>query len=293
MSDTSLSSSSTASSSPSKDGITHRAGRNRLTQNHFLGSTFFGSNGGMAGSASFDPETSPSFAIRSGECKMTDDGKGASPGKYVGCCVLFAACSQFPRRPVALPVKLLRSAVALTSRFPVFSFLLPNASRNKMEVLHVDKDESTARSGADRGLPKLVDAFFDHYCKENPEFFKQCFKFFLCFTGLQVSYLTWGYMQVRLVATFSPTEGASCYSVERESDDPSNLPRCFPPGTHHDDSIQSHQAGSERALPIRGLLCLQQSFLSSHCGSRCGSTQTWSLLLTKHGPVMGLYSLRP
>uniref|UniRef100_A0A7S2UAC2 Sugar phosphate transporter domain-containing protein n=1 Tax=Attheya septentrionalis TaxID=420275 RepID=A0A7S2UAC2_9STRA len=36
---------------------------------------------------------------------------------------------------------------------------------------------------------------------QNPEFFKQAFKFLFCFIGLQASYLTWGYMQELIMTT--------------------------------------------------------------------------------------------
>jgi solute carrier family 35 (adenosine 3'-phospho 5'-phosphosulfate transporter), member B2 len=42
---------------------------------------------------------------------------------------------------------------------------------------------------------------------KNPEFFAQAGKFAICFFGLQVSYLTWGYMQELIMTTpFEPTE---------------------------------------------------------------------------------------
>ncbi|KAL7567708.1 hypothetical protein ACA910_012044 [Epithemia clementina (nom. ined.)] len=46
-----------------------------------------------------------------------------------------------------------------------------------------------------------IDAFFATYFHSNPEFFKQAFKFALCFIGLQASYLTWGYMQELIMTT--------------------------------------------------------------------------------------------
>ena len=46
-----------------------------------------------------------------------------------------------------------------------------------------------------------IDAFFAKYFHSNPEFFKQAFKFVLCFCGLQASYLTWGYMQELIMTT--------------------------------------------------------------------------------------------
>ena len=52
----------------------------------------------------------------------------------------------------------------------------------------------------------LIDSFFAKHCASNPEFFKQAFKFALCFSGLQASYLTWGYMQELIMTTqFEPT----------------------------------------------------------------------------------------
>jgi solute carrier family 35 (adenosine 3'-phospho 5'-phosphosulfate transporter), member B2 len=52
-----------------------------------------------------------------------------------------------------------------------------------------------------------LDTFVLHFCKANPDFFKQAIKFFLCFAGLQASYLTWGYMQELIMTTqFEPTE---------------------------------------------------------------------------------------
>jgi solute carrier family 35 (adenosine 3'-phospho 5'-phosphosulfate transporter), member B2 len=51
------------------------------------------------------------------------------------------------------------------------------------------------------------DDFFNKYFASNPEFFKQAFKFCVCFLGLQLSYLTWGYMQELIMTTvFTPTE---------------------------------------------------------------------------------------
>jgi adenosine 3'-phospho 5'-phosphosulfate transporter B2 len=52
--------------------------------------------------------------------------------------------------------------------------------------------------------PGFVDKAFAK--TSNPEFFKQAFKFILCFLGLQSSYLTWGYMQeLIMTTTFEPT----------------------------------------------------------------------------------------
>ncbi|KAI2508128.1 UAA transporter family [Fragilaria crotonensis] len=43
-------------------------------------------------------------------------------------------------------------------------------------------------------------------CPNNPQFWFSAFKFCICFGGLQVSYLTWGYMQELIMTTkFTPT----------------------------------------------------------------------------------------
>ena len=65
-------------------------------------------------------------------------------------------------------------------------------------------------SNTDIGMQKplsTMDAFFQQHFSHNPEFFIQAFKFFLCFSGLQASYLVWGYMQELIMTTqFHPTE---------------------------------------------------------------------------------------
>ena len=74
--------------------------------------------------------------------------------------------------------------------------------------------DATASTDAENGsinktmasTPSGVDAFFLRYFPSNPEFFKSTFKFILCFCGLQISYLTWGYMQELIMTTkFNPT----------------------------------------------------------------------------------------
>jgi adenosine 3'-phospho 5'-phosphosulfate transporter B2 len=59
--------------------------------------------------------------------------------------------------------------------------------------------------GGDTAKPSRLDAFFAAN-SNNPEFFQQAFKLFLCFMGLQISYLTWGYMQeLIMTSTFEAT----------------------------------------------------------------------------------------
>jgi adenosine 3'-phospho 5'-phosphosulfate transporter B2 len=62
------------------------------------------------------------------------------------------------------------------------------------------------------GPPRVVakspmEAFFHENFGDHADFWYQAFKFFLCFCGLQASYLTWGYMQELIMTTvFTPTE---------------------------------------------------------------------------------------
>lgn len=78
------------------------------------------------------------------------------------------------------------------------------------------KDEENANEASpsprmspqsDGAATNRIDSFFVTYCSSNPEFFKQAFKFAICFLGLQASYLVWGYCQEGLMSTqFNPTE---------------------------------------------------------------------------------------
>ena len=84
-----------------------------------------------------------------------------------------------------------------------------------MEPLLVEgtptKDPGAARSEVPMGddtnkgdeLKKLgfMDSFVAGLCPGNPEFWIQAYKFALCFIGLQISYLTWGYMQEKIMTT--------------------------------------------------------------------------------------------
>ena len=75
---------------------------------------------------------------------------------------------------------------------------------SQMKPLLVESGGATS-SSAEKG--NQLDVFFARYCQSNPEFFKQAFTFAWCFTGLQISYLTWGYMQELIMTTeFTPTE---------------------------------------------------------------------------------------
>ena len=64
---------------------------------------------------------------------------------------------------------------------------------------------------ADSQTPNFASRFLDRflsYClNDNPEFVQQTVKFMFCFLGLQASYLTWGFMQEKIMATvYNPTE---------------------------------------------------------------------------------------
>lgn len=59
----------------------------------------------------------------------------------------------------------------------------------------------SAAGGGSTSGSFAMDRFFAEHCSSNPEFFKQAFKFMMCFCGLQASYLTWGYMQELIMTT--------------------------------------------------------------------------------------------
>jgi adenosine 3'-phospho 5'-phosphosulfate transporter B2 len=60
---------------------------------------------------------------------------------------------------------------------------------------------SSSSEKADNALQRAI--------KENPDFFQQGIKLAFSFTGLQASYLTWGYMQeLIMTSVFEPTAGA-------------------------------------------------------------------------------------
>lgn len=68
-------------------------------------------------------------------------------------------------------------------------------------------DNSPTKNMSSATLQNRLDAFFAQNFQDNPDFYKQAFKFALCFIGLQSSYLTWGYMQELIMTTkFTPTE---------------------------------------------------------------------------------------
>jgi len=100
--------------------------------------------------------------------------------------------------------------VSTTQNDPIFSLTLEyiiiiiTSPHSQVEPLLVEpgsaaNDTSTTISA--------FDAFFLSFFPSNPEFFKSACKFALCFCGLQMSYLTWGYMQELIMTTqFAPTD---------------------------------------------------------------------------------------
>jgi solute carrier family 35 (adenosine 3'-phospho 5'-phosphosulfate transporter), member B2 len=97
-------------------------------------------------------------------------------------------------------------------RLFVLSFLAQSRTASReadgegMEPLLIEPRD--VPSGEDPPVHALgaLDMFVLKFCKDNPEFYKQALKFLFCFVGLQVSYLTWGYMQELIMTTqFEPT----------------------------------------------------------------------------------------
>ena len=77
-----------------------------------------------------------------------------------------------------------------------------------VETVDSDKNErSVPRRDVPLGDDNTPSGFIANQLASHPEFFKQAGKFALCFCGLQISYLTWGYMQELIMTTkFTPTE---------------------------------------------------------------------------------------
>ena len=70
-------------------------------------------------------------------------------------------------------------------------------------------DSSAENNHAPKSPHQLFDEFFARYCQGNPEFYKQAVKLAFCFSALQISYLTWGYMQeLIMTTTFKPTNSS-------------------------------------------------------------------------------------
>ena len=71
-----------------------------------------------------------------------------------------------------------------------------------------DEEEETTKVGVPMGSnDATVSDQISKTFAANPEFFVQAGKFMFSFTGLMVSYLTWGYMQEKIMTTeFEPTE---------------------------------------------------------------------------------------
>lgn len=71
------------------------------------------------------------------------------------------------------------------------------------------KDSSTDRSIPSGSVTAPSSSSGDGSSAAPTDFFVQALRFLFCFSGLQVSYLTWGYMQeLIMTTTFEPTPGA-------------------------------------------------------------------------------------
>jgi len=80
----------------------------------------------------------------------------------------------------------------------------PDDAENTLQPLLIEP------AGSSREVPSgaAEDPLHQFFARTtgNPEFFMQATKFFMCFMGLQASYLTWGYMQELIMTTqFNPT----------------------------------------------------------------------------------------
>jgi solute carrier family 35 (adenosine 3'-phospho 5'-phosphosulfate transporter), member B2 len=84
----------------------------------------------------------------------------------------------------------------------------PNRERADSRDVPLGEDEEGLQKKSDtpnKGGGGL-NVFLKNAQVENPDFYAQVLKFMFCFVGLQVSYLTWGYMQELIMTTeFTPT----------------------------------------------------------------------------------------
>jgi solute carrier family 35 (adenosine 3'-phospho 5'-phosphosulfate transporter), member B2 len=79
--------------------------------------------------------------------------------------------------------------------------------RDEEAVPVSSRSEDSSNSVSSGTSSHAIDSFFATHFSSNPEFFKQAFKFAICFVSLQVSYLTWGYMQELIMTKeFTPTD---------------------------------------------------------------------------------------
>lgn len=68
------------------------------------------------------------------------------------------------------------------------------SSGHQMTPLMLDGDRSVPRGDSP---PQRTNETIALNAQQDKDFFAQAARFMFCFVGLQVSYLTWGYMQVR------------------------------------------------------------------------------------------------
>lgn len=116
------------------------------------------------------------------------------------------------RDPAKMARRILGSHVELTrplSRASIHSQMKPLMTSIDDEVtesLKAGRGDDDTRSVMGTSFWELLVV---KMCPNNPEFWYSAFKFCICFCGLQVSYLTWGYMQELIMTTvFIPTNSA-------------------------------------------------------------------------------------
>lgn len=135
-------------------------------------------------------------------------GEDPATNKYVR--LLSRAASQ--PKAVVVSAKTIPSAKEPNSHTADAYFLF--IAQSLFTILHSQIEPLLVESGSDNSrstdIPPPIssmDSFFLRHFSSNPEFFKQAFVFSVCFLGLQVSYLCWGYLQEKIMTTeFTPTE---------------------------------------------------------------------------------------
>ena len=82
--------------------------------------------------------------------------------------------------------------------------MLGDSNVKNLDIQQGDTDDDESKGKNGNGS-----SWFMKQMNRNPEFFRQARKFMAAFSGLQASYLTWGYMQELIMTTeFNPTEGS-------------------------------------------------------------------------------------
>lgn len=127
-----------------------------------------------------------------------------SNGVYVHA--ILRGCSSAWSIRLLLDLLIPRLRISSHSHFLYLSIYVTLFYHRQTEPLIVDTGNADSK-GVGSPVDTFLDAFLHRYFQEHAEFYRSAILFGFCFVGLQVSYLTWGYMQELIMTTpFQPTE---------------------------------------------------------------------------------------